>query len=154
MTLDNRAFLGWAILMGLAVGVPTVSPKAAARPRRPIPKAEALVGVWREQPTACQSGASPIGEFQLKAQTFSVTWEPYESYHDYTGTYRFDAASGDLSMTATGGAYLPPDAKLTGTARIRPDGRLEVAGVDFGTPRAGKAHVAGCPAVFEKQVFN
>jgi hypothetical protein len=126
-----------------------------AHARVVAPAANPLAGVWRERPGPCRdlpggADATRIEEFVIKSTTFSVTWQPFESYHDYTGEYRFDTATGTLSMTASGGAYLPPDAKLNGTARITPEGLLEVRGVDFGTPRSGTAHPAGCAVIFEK----
>jgi hypothetical protein len=54
--------------------------------------------------------------------SFRVTWFPFEVYVDYWGTYTFDVASGSLSMTITGGNYIPPDFTVSPQSAFSLDG--------------------------------
>lgn len=120
-----------------------------------------LVGTWTEvTPTACQQAAHDtaavaLGELKFAADgTFQVTWVPFETYVDYWGIYRHDPASGALVMGATSGNHLRADMRLKGTARIDPDGKLQIAGVFFGTPmdrggEPGTHKPSDCPLVFK-----
>lgn len=118
----------------------------------------AIEGTWHEEtPTACQKAAGDanawgIGELKFTADgKFNVTWVPFETYVDYWGTYTYDRATGALTMTVESGNHVPTDAKLAGTARTDPDGKLQITGIFFGTPggEPGHNHTSDCPLVFK-----
>lgn len=67
----------------------------------------------------CREPGEPVGELVFGEDgRFSVTFQPFESYSDYWGRYRFDPATGALTLTVEGGNYRPPFLDLEGTARI------------------------------------
>jgi hypothetical protein len=103
-----------------------------------------LVGSWREtRQIACEvdeefTPQEPIGELRLDADgTFSVTWQPFEIYRDYWGTYEANLETGELLLTITGGNIEPADFNGTGTFEIREDGSLVLRGIWLGTPADG-----------------
>lgn len=74
-----------------------------------------------------------IGELVFDADGgFSVTFHPFESYHDYWGTYAFDAATGALTLEVTRGNSMPAFRTASGTARFDAEGRLHIEGLSFG----------------------
>lgn len=72
-------------------------------------------------------------EFTDKGQ-FSVTFQPFETYRDYWGTYEFDPATGAVAMKVEGGNYQPPGLDLEGMARFADDGALVLEDVYLGMP--------------------
>lgn len=69
-----------------------------------------LEGIWSQPRDLCVNGR--IGELELSRGGFSVTWQPFESYKDYWGSYTFErdegeTAQGTLTLKTTGGNYLP-----------------------------------------------
>lgn len=70
---------------------------------------------WEVGQLACDGGdervpAQPIQELVFYSYGwFEVTWSPFEVYVDYWGTYEFDRDTGSLSMSITGGNYVPWD---------------------------------------------
>jgi hypothetical protein len=106
------------------------------------PEANPLVGLWREEVQfACGSGEEivpeeRIGELEFEADgTFSVTWHPFEIYHDYWGTYSYDLEAGTLDLVASGGNYIPTDLVGTGSFVIDEEGRLILSEIWLGSPR-------------------
>jgi hypothetical protein len=80
-------------------------------------------------------GLDPIGELEFTADGhFAVTWQPFETYHDYWGTYRLDPGTGALSMTVDGGNNIPAGLDLEGKVRITPDGALVLEDMYLGQP--------------------
>lgn len=115
-----------------------------------------ITGTWKEvTPTPCQTekgdiAAEPVRELKFGDDgKFGVTWRPFESYVDYWGTYTFDAATGAVAMSVTGGNNVPADARLTGMARANADGTIGFKGIFFGTPGgSGGIHTSACPLTF------
>lgn len=86
-----------------------------------------LTGTWREQSKQCagETPNDPVNEIEFKdIGEFSVTYFPFESYRDYWGKFEFDAATGMLNMTTTGGNRVPTNPKLSGRASLNADGKL------------------------------
>jgi hypothetical protein len=82
-------------------------------------------------------GLEPVRELEFSAEgRFAVTFFPFETYKDYWGTYRFDPATGALSMTVEDGNNRPDALDLEGTARLSADG-LVLEGLYLGHPRGG-----------------
>jgi len=85
------------------------------------PQSNPLAGYWRQtseipcgtdQPLA---PAMPINELYFGADgRFTVTWQPFETYRDYWGTYTYDVTAGQLKLLVTGGNYVPRDLHGTG----------------------------------------
>lgn len=89
------------------------------------PESNPLVGVWHEvTQSPCGGGADipaepAIGELWFRASgEVNVTWEPFEVYVDYWGTYTHDVETGALSIMVDGGNYVPPDVDGAGTFAI------------------------------------
>ncbi len=98
------------------------------------PALHPLAGRWTETQekrcgnTVWSTPARPIGEVVFNADgTFTVTVQPFESYHDYWGTYRYK--QGSLTLEATGGNKLPSVRLAEGTAQIDPSGVLQMEGL-------------------------
>lgn len=82
--------------------------------------------------TGCES-ADPVRELEFNAEGgFSVTFNPFESYRDYWGSYTYDEATRVLTMRVKGGNFVPPKLDLEGRAYLDPEGRLVVEDVHFG----------------------
>lgn len=67
---------------------------------------------------------------------FEVTWEPFELYVDYWGNYVFDLDTGALSMTITGGNYVPTDFDGDGYVTFEGD-QIVLHDIWLGSPRDG-----------------
>jgi hypothetical protein len=113
-----------------------------------------LVGYWTET-TQLECGTlSPrdpelaIQELVFRASgEFRVTWQPFELYVDYWGTYDYDPSTDALVLSVTGGNFTPADVDGTGTATVQA-GALTLSDVWLGTPQGGTATPA-CGHVFE-----
>lgn len=92
--------------------------------------ASPLVGTWRQVAfrgclagDAEQAHPDPIRELRFRGDgTFGVTWQPFESYVDYWGTYRLEDRD-RLVLEVQGGNRVPPthDRDLDGRALILGD---------------------------------
>lgn len=102
-----------------------------------------LVGFWKQRAiSGCdgkqQAGLTePINELEFRADGwFSVTWQPFETYRDYWGSYTAVSASGAISFHVDQGNWVPPDFHGVGKYKIKPDGTLELIGIYLGEKRA------------------
>lgn len=78
--------------------------------------------------------AERVGELEFRDNgSFAVTYQPFERYVDYWGTYSFDPATGALEMKTAGGNFIPRDLDLSGTAAFDAEGRLVLSGVHLGS---------------------
>lgn len=94
-------------------------------------------------------GLDPVRELAFGANgSFSVTFMPFETYKDYWGRYRYDPATGALSMSVTGGNYVPPGLDLEGSARLGEGGRLVLEDVYLGSRQGPPPPAAGCRYTF------
>jgi hypothetical protein len=90
-----------------------------------VPLAYDILGFWTEvEQLPCGGGAAVvpdpiIGElvFQNTGE-FSVTWQPFEVYYDYWGTFTYDEGTSALVLTVEGGNYVPDDIDGEGTAMV------------------------------------
>lgn len=89
------------------------------------PESHPLVGIWHEvAQSPCDDGPDiapmPIlQELWFKANgDVMVTWQPFEIYVDYWGTYTFDVETGALEIMVDGGNYVPPDVDGAGTFAV------------------------------------
>ncbi|MBN2503308.1 MAG: hypothetical protein JXB38_21200 [Anaerolineales bacterium] len=105
------------------------------------PQENPLVGLWREQGQyTCADGeyvvpAEKIGELEFRADgRFYVTWQPFELYRDYWGTYTFDLAAGTLALNVEGGNHVPEETDLEGRFSIDADGKLVLEDMWLGYP--------------------
>jgi hypothetical protein len=61
----------------------------------------------------------PIREFILEwggsSGRLKVTWRPFETYIDYSGTYLLSSGGTAISVTTEGGNYIPTDMDREGT---------------------------------------
>lgn len=115
------------------------------------PESNPLVGIWREEVQfSCDTGsqvvpAQPIGELVFRADgSFSVTWIPFEVYHDYWGSYTYDLGTGNLELAGEEGNYVPAGIDGGGSFSIDDQGRLTLSDLWLGSPRdAGGAAKCG-----------
>jgi len=118
------------------------------------PESNPLVGVWGEsQQISCESGqpvegqAEPIRELVFNgAGDFTVTWTPFEIYHDYWGTYTLDVEQGTLAMAVESGNYVPEGLDLEGTFSIDPQGQLWLKDIWLG--QRGSEAAPNCGHIF------
>ena len=102
------------------------------------PEAQPLLGRWhQEKQFDCGSGEEihthPIRELEFRADgSFSVTWDPFETYRDYWGSYAFHFATGKLSLLVEHGNRIPGDMRSIGKAEIK-NGKLVLTGIYLGT---------------------
>jgi hypothetical protein len=108
------------------------------------PQEDPLVGMWREEAQfVCSTGEEvvperAVGELRFKADGgFSVTWEPFEVYKDYWGTYAYEMDQGTLSLSVTGGNYVPDDVDGGGSLVVDEEGRLILRDLWLGSPFDG-----------------
>lgn len=114
------------------------------------PEGNPLVGLWQEQAQlACGDGAEvvpdmPIEELVFAADgQFAVTWQPFESYVDYWGTYAFDLDTGTIELHVTSGNRVPPDIDGQGRFAIDDNGDLVLTDIWLGDPD-GATDPPGC----------
>ncbi len=118
------------------------------------PVAYDILGFWSEvQQLPCDGGAAfepepIIGELVFQdTGEFSVTWQPFEVYYDYWGTFTYDEGTGALVLTVEGGNYVPPDVDGEGTASVA-GGQLMLEDMWLGVAQDPVTPVA-CGHVFE-----
>ena len=104
--------------------------------------ARVLTGRWGQKAAEGCESLEPVRELELTAEDFTVTFAPFESYRDYWGRYSFDAQTGALHMTVTGGNNIPHGLDLEGTARLE-DGHLVLDGMFLGD-RGASVPAGGC----------
>ncbi len=96
-----------------------------------------IQGRWTEQSSiACDDGALTTGQIQeiiFCQGRFSVTWEPFESFQDYWGTYNFNSNTNTLTMTVDGGNFIPDDTDLTGTVEFPENATIILRDIFLGT---------------------
>ena len=104
------------------------------------PEGNPFVGFWREEAQfSCDDGAEVIPEFPIEELvfaadgSFAVTWQPFESYVDYWGTYEFDLLKGTLGLTITSGNFVPDDTDGEGQFAVDDPGNLVLTGLWLGT---------------------
>ena len=91
------------------------------------PEANPLVGSWQEEP-------GTINELIFRADgSFSVTWNPFEAYKDYWGTYTFDLDTGSIGLTIAGGNQMPVDFDGTGSFSFEGEDRVNLKDVCLGS---------------------
>lgn len=95
-----------------------------------------LTGIRRQSEDSDCPGGAKVGELQfIEGGQFGVTYQPFESYMDYWGTYQFDPQTGALTMTVQRGNSTGGNLDLEGKAWFRPDGKLQLDGFNFGGAR-------------------
>jgi hypothetical protein len=114
------------------------------------PEDNPLVGRWQEEEQfACGTGEAvaphrPIRELVFRADgEVGVTWDPFELYRDYWGTYAYDLGRGSLDLSVFSGNYVPDDVDGQGTFSLDEQGHLLLSGIWLGAPRGSTAH-ANC----------
>ena len=126
-----------------------------ANETRPAAAPSPLVGLWYQTNPPCASGTpAPARVEELEFEPGGralVTFGAFETYHDYWGPYRYDAASGALSMTAEQGNSIPADVDLDGRATIAPNGELVLEGISFGTPPGAGREAGDCTLRFMRR---
>ncbi|MEO7177555.1 MAG: hypothetical protein ABIW83_01810 [Allosphingosinicella sp.] len=96
-----------------------------------------LTGLWSQRGIEGCPGVEPVRELELRPENgFSVTFQPFETYQDYWGSYTFDPATKRIRLTVAGGNFVPPDLDLEGEAELV-DGRLRLKGLFLGSHYGG-----------------
>lgn len=138
MNQSSRRAWGSLIVM-LALGL------TSACATTPAISSAALVGMWRQEDAECGMALS-IRELEFHSDgSFSVTWRPFETYHDYWGRWRLDEAGRTLHLTIERANYTPTD--FAGDGRITlSDVVLDLGDISLGSPRHGQR----CLAAFRR----
>jgi hypothetical protein len=85
--------------------------------------------------------SQPIRELVFRADgEFGVTWEPFELYRDYWGTYTYDLEQGSLDLSRFSGNYVPDDADGQGSFSLDEQGRLLLSEIWLGAAQGSTAH--------------
>jgi len=114
------------------------------------PRLSPVAGTWRQaQPAACTPAAAgamePVRELELRRDgRFTVTFIPFETYHDYWGRYTYDARTGALTLRVEGSNKLSAGVDLAGTARVA-NGRLTLDGFWLGQPNPSPSRACRYP---------
>src|SRR5262245_9308943 len=107
MFRSGKLLLAAAMSMVLAS---CATPQTASAPQ--------LVGTWHQEEAACGT-AQPVRELIFSADgRFSVTWLPFETYKDYWGAWRYDAATRVLTLSVENGNRVPSDIAPSGAVSI------------------------------------
>lgn len=114
-----------------------------------------LMGIWHEIPNPnCQAflpNEQLIKELDINSKNvFAITWQPFESYHDYWGNFDFDIKTGNFKIEITRGNYIPDDIIKIGSAEILPNGNLKINDVFFGNNKNGQTRGNKCGHLFSK----
>ena len=119
-----------------------------------VPELHPLKGTYSEVARIpCDDGpefvpSDPIRELRFWANgSFEVTWEPFEIYVDYWGDYVHDLDTGALTMTPTGGNYVPDDVEGAGTVSFEAN-QIVMTDMWLGTSQ-NPVEPAGCGHRFE-----
>ena len=114
-----------------------------------------LTGLWTQTNAPCATGTpAPAKVEELEFEPGGralVTFGAFETYHDYWGPYRYDAASGALRITVERGNAIPADVDLDGRATIAPNGELVLEGISFGTPPNAGREARDCRLRFTRR---
>jgi hypothetical protein len=120
-----------------------------------------VVGRWREIARIPCDGDpeyvpdDPILEFIVSAAgSFSLTWVPFETYHDFRGNYRLDPDNALIHLSNLDGNYVPvdldPRGRFVGT---RPRTTLLLEGMWLGSSRDAVGQPPACGHRFEPARF-
>ncbi len=94
-------------------------------------------GRWSERSSlSCDDPSeSPgsLGEIIFCQGQFSVTRTPFETFIDYWGDYEFNRDTNELTMTVTGGNFIPDDVDLSGTVEFEDDGSIVLRDIYLGS---------------------
>jgi hypothetical protein len=91
-----------------------------------------LTGRYAQKALAGCQAPSPVGELEFTpGNRFSVTFNPFETYRDYWGTYTFDPGSKRIQFSVAGGNFVPPGLDLDGEADLS-GGQLVLKGLFLG----------------------
>ena len=82
-------------------------------------------GYWAEVGDASHR----IRELHLHSKGFSVTYEPFETYKDYWGTYSCDPVSGIFHLSVESGNAVPEFKGASGTIRMPDAEHLTISGI-------------------------
>ena len=108
---------------------------------------------WKERSSiSCEDGSETdgvIAEIIFCKDQFGVTWTPFETYVDYWGDYSLDPETNELTMTVTGGNFIPDDADLTGTVEFQADGSIVLRDIYLGTKEGETLLAPACGHVLE-----
>lgn len=141
--IDPNARPGEEIIVSFKLGERLAEHRALVVARDAV----VLTGTRRQTGVSGCEGAAQVGELEFGPNHFAVTFQPFETYKDYWGTYTFDAASGALRLTVTGGNNVPPNLDLEGTARVE-NGHVVLDDVFLGNPRVSAPPRGACKYVF------
>ena len=118
------------------------------------PAPNPLAGMWTQSAgPACENGFQPpeaaVRELIFRrGGTFAVTRVPFETFQDYWGTYSYDASTGSLTLTASGGNNVPASRSREFIARVTGD-ELRLEGGVLAGPHADMLNHR-CTSVFKK----
>ena len=130
-------------------------PPLPVAPSTANPVDSPVVGYWRETARIPCDGSpeyvpvDPIREFFVwAAGSFRLTWEPFETYHDFHGSYRLDLDNALIHITEIDGNYLPvdldPRGRFGGT-----NNTLVLEGMWLGSSRNAVGQPPACGHRFE-----
>lgn len=145
LTIDGDAPVGAEVVIGYRFGTETASARFRVIGRDEI----VLTGTRGQRSIEGCDRLSPVRELVFApGNRFSITFTPFETYKDYWGSYRFDPASGALSLSVEGGNNIPPGLDLEGRAQLDAGGRLILDGFYLGSQQMPPYPIGNCRYTF------
>lgn len=90
-------------------------------------------GYWREITNDRQS----IGELHFHSKGFSLTYNPFETYKDYWGSYTLNEKN-EIEFTIDSGNKLPAFAKASGKLQKVAGDEINISGIGMDSRRPSK----------------
>ena len=144
-TIDADAPVGAEVAIGYRFGTETATARFRVIGRDEI----VLTGTRGQRSIERCEGVEPVRELVFApGNRFSVTFQPFETYKDYWGSFRFDPATGALRFSVEGGNNIPPGLDLDGRAQLDAGGRLILDGFYLGSVRPSSVQWADCLYTF------
>jgi hypothetical protein len=91
-------------------------------------------GYWKE----VASDKQLIGELHFHTKGFSITYNPFETYKDYWGSYTMDNSQTEIRITVDGGNKLPEFPKATGDFHQKIHNEISISGIALDSRRPNK----------------
>ena len=122
------------LLLNLAVLFTTIYLSSCSESEE-INVPQQLVGCWNEIAESQSNTNYQIKGLRFDSDGyFSVTWQPFESYKDYWGSYEYDSTSGSLFILVDGGNYVPEVLDLEGNVQTNKNNELILINIYLGDP--------------------
>ena len=91
-------------------------------------------GYWKEVANDKQL----VGELHFHTKGFSITYNPFETYKDYWGSYSIDESQAEIRITVDSGNKIPEFPKAIGIFQQKGKNEILISGIALDSRRPGK----------------